>query len=978
LFWAHVAGLHNASLRLVPARPLYCSNFQSMRLHDSKPAELPVDSCFGPEMAEPREQNARLSGVLDAAKLTAIVVTDAHGLITLFSAGAERMLGYTAEEMVGKQTPVIYHLGSEIEARSRALSAQFGRDIRGINGVMSLARRNGYEEGEWTYVRKDGRHLTVSLALTTIKDSSGKITGYVGIASDITGSKLAESGLRMLAERLSLATSVADVGVWEWDVVTGAMNWDDTMVGIYGFTLTKESPYQQWQKSVHPDDLHLAEGVLQKTLRDKCRAAVDFRIIRPDGTIRHLSAAEGPILDENGNVRRIIGVNIDVTKRKEAEADLKRAKEEAEAANRAKTEFLANISHEIRTPMNGIMGMTELVLDTELDSEQREYLNLAKVSADSLLSLINDILDYSKIEAGKLDIESIEFNLGDCLGDTMKTLSLRAHQKGLELAFEIEPNVPDALIGDPGRLRQIILNLVGNAIKFTEQGEVVLSVQLLTHVGNELELHFTVSDTGIGISAEKQSEIFDAFKQADGSMTRKYGGTGLGLTISSRLVELMGGRIWVESELGEGSRFHFTTNFKLQTSATRTVVPRDPATLRDMRVLVVDDNATNRQILVKMLNSWGMVPTVSESGAKAMVTLTESKGIGRTYSLILLDAQMPEMDGFALAEYIKRHPSFRSATIMMLSSAGQRGDAMRCRELGVAAYLTKPIRQTELMDAILSALGTRARTETRPALVTRRTLHESQNRLRVLLAEDNAVNQLVALRLLERFGHAVTLAANGKKALEALEKDRYDVVLMDVQMPEMNGWEATRAIREKERVAGGRIPIIAMTAHAMKGDDERCYAAGMDDYLTKPIRTEELMAVLEKVGARKLAREVRMDSETSGKNGQSLDMAAALDRLGGDRELYYELVDVFKTEYPGIEAEMRHAIEGSDARALERSAHTLKGSSANLGAVGVSDTSLELEKMARSGDLQGVGEQFKHLQQEVERLYSELEALREG
>jgi two-component system, sensor histidine kinase and response regulator len=948
-----------------------------MHLNDMKQAEAQLDSPVAVELAQLREANSRLNDLLDAAKLTAIVATDPQGLITTFNAGAERMLGYAASEMIGKQTPAIYHLASEIDARSRALSAQFGREVRGMNAVLSLARRDGFEEGEWTYVCKDGRHLTVRLALTGIRDSSGKIKGYLGIASDITGHKLAESRLKMLAERLSLATSVAAVGVWEWDVASGALTWNDTMAEIYGFVLAKESAYEQWQGAIHPDDLHLAEGAMQKTLREKGRAAVDFRIIRPDGSVRYLSAAEGAVLDENGNVVRITGVNIDITSRRKAEAELQRAKEEAEAANRAKTEFLANISHEIRTPMNGIMGMTELVLDTDLDSEQREHLNLAKIAADSLLSLINDILDYSKIEAGKLDIDAIDFNLGDCLGDTMKTLSLRAHQKGLELAFEIEPNVPDAVIGDPGRLRQIILNLVGNAIKFTEQGEVVLSVHLLTHVSDELQLRFTVADTGIGISPEKQSEIFEAFKQADGSMTRKYGGTGLGLTISSRLVELMGGQIWVESEPGEGSRFHFTTNLKLQKSATRTIVPRDPTTLRDMRVLVVDDNATNRQILVKLLDSWRMVTTVAENAAKAMVTLSEAKGIGRTYPLILLDAQMPEMDGFALAEYIKRHPSFRASTIMMLSSAGQRGDAMRCRELGVAAYLTKPIRQTELMDAILTALGTRARADAKPTLVTRHTLREIQNRLHVLLAEDNAVNQLVALRLLERFGHSVTVAANGKKALEALEKESYDAVLMDVQMPEMNGWEATRVIREKEKAAGGRIPIIAVTAHAMKGDDERCYAAGMDDYLTKPIRTEDLMAVLDKVSTRKLAREARLDSSTLKEDPAPLDMAAALDRLGGDRDLYDELVGVFKEEYPNIEAELRRAVESRDAKTLERSAHTLKGSSANLGAVGVSNAALELEKLARSGELDGAGERFKILQQEVERLYSELESVRE-
>ncbi len=930
------------------------------------------------ELADLREANGRLRALLDASKLNSIVATDPNGLITVFNSGAEQMLGYAASEMVGKQTPAVFHLASEIEDRSRSLSEEFGRPIRGFDVFVQLARRGESEEREWTYVRKDGKRLIVSVAVSAVQEVDGKIIGYLGIAHDITKRKESESKLLLLTERLSLATSVAAVGVWEWDVANKAMTWDATMAEIYGFSLSSESPYEQWSRSVYPDDLPAAEGALEKVMREKGRAAVEFRIIRPDGSIRHLAAAEGVFLDDHGSVGRIIGVNIDVTSRKKAEADLQRAKDEAEAANRAKSEFLANMSHEIRTPMNGIMGMTELVLDTDLDSEQREYLNLAKISADSLLSLINDILDYSKIEAGKLDIEAIDFHLGDCLGDTMKTLSLRAHQKGLELAFEIEPNVPDALVGDPGRLRQIILNLVGNAIKFTEQGEVVLSVQLLTHVPGNLQLRFTVADTGIGISPDKQTAIFEAFKQADGSMTRKYGGTGLGLTISSRLVELMGGRMWVESEIGEGSRFHFTADFKVQKAAARTVVPRDPGTLCDMRVLVVDDNATNRQILVKMLEGWRMVPTVSESGAKAMVTLTEAKGTGRTFPLILLDAQMPEMDGFALAEYIKRHPSFRAATIMMLSSAGQRGDAMRCRELGVAAYLTKPIRQSELMDAILNALGTRAKTDAKHALVTRHSLREGKHRLRVLLAEDNVVNQLVALRLLERCGHTVTVAANGKKALEALEKDSYDAVLMDVQMPEMNGWEATQAIREKERATGGRIPIIAMTAHAMKGDDERCFAAGMDDYLTKPIRTEELVSALDKVGARKIARELRLDRATPKQGGEALDMAAALDRLGGDRDLYYELVGVFKGEFPNVEAAMRRAIVDRDAGALERGAHTLRGSSANLGAVRVSDAAMELEKLARSGKLEGSEEQFKVLQKEIGQLFSELEMLREA
>ncbi|BCS98668.1 hypothetical protein DSLASN_43000 [Desulfoluna limicola] len=913
---------------------------------------------------------------------------DLTGNFLFFNTSFCTLLGYSREELTGKNNR---------EVLDKANAKKIFHVFHNVYATGKPASRV-----VWEIIRKDGRKIIIEASISLITDDSGEAIGFRGVGRDVTAQKKTEETLALNEARFrDISLSMAD-WIWETDKegryifsagnIKEVLGYDpDEILGKTPFEFMEESE----QKRV---------GNLFSEIFEEKRPIVDLKNwnLKKDGSRVCLLTNGVPITSSSGALLGYRGVDKDITREQQAEEDLRRINKElkqaieqaramaqrAELANAAKSEFLANMSHEIRTPMNGIIGMTDLVLGTHLTGEQREYLEMAMMSANSLLGLINDILDFSKIEAGQMELESIDFNLRLTLEHAMDTLALKAHEKDLELICHIRPDVPTALTGDPGRLRQVVVNLAGNAIKFTEKGEVLIRVERESETDSSVTLRFMVSDTGIGIPEGTRDSIFKSFKQVDGSTTRKYGGTGLGLSISKQLVDLMGGEIKAESPNpflskspscqhrqattpdAPGSLFHFTARFELSLSE-EVMPPRlELQDLEGMPTLIVDDNATNRLLLQEILASWGIVPTTAADAREAMSLANRAFQNGVPYQLALLDMQMPETDGFALAEMMKGSPFGDTLKMIMLSSMGQKGDSKRCKDTGISGYLSKPVKQSELLDTILITMGLQEET----AIITRHMLCELQERQNILLVEDNRINQTLAINLLKTRGHQVTLTTNGKEAVDAFETHDFDLILMDIQMPEMDGYEATRRIREMGQ-RGVAIPIVAMTAHAMKGDQEKCLEAGMDDYVPKPIKPETLFHVIEKLtrGAKKEPEDTALPSKAAAAFvPRTFDMSLAMETVLNDESIFCEIADIFLQDLPVNLEKIERSVTEKDAHALERAAHSLKGAVGNFGAAKAYEAAHRLEVLGKQKRLEMAADEFARLKQCIGDLSLEL------
>jgi PAS domain S-box-containing protein len=914
-----------------------------------------------------RRSESRFSEVFNLSPVAITVTRVADGGFLDVNDALLQMLGYQRDEVIGN-TSVAVAFWMSPEERAAMVER-----IQNTGSVRDFPMRGRAKGG-----------IVLDLLITVNMVELGGEPHLFCFLTNITERKRAEEALRESEEKFRSIVETTKDWIWSIDAQGRVLYANPAVTDILGYQ-PEELTGTSIVHCMHPDEQKEIATQLTGLVAGKdAWTNLLLRWRHKDGSDRYTQSSAIPMLSEHGELLGYRGSDHDITLLKRYEQELEDAKHKAEAANQAKSEFLANMSHEIRTPMNGVIGLTSLVLNTQLSVQQREYLGLMKSSADSLLRLLNDILDFSKMEARKLELDLVEFDVREAVGNTLKTFSASASEKGVELAYHVAPDVPHLLVGDPGRLAQIIVNLAGNALKFTKQGEVVVRLAVEPQGKASTLLHISVADSGIGMSADQQARIFAAFAQADSSTTRQYGGTGLGLTIVSQLVGLMDGTIGVESEVGKGTTFHLTVRLGLPEHPPATAIEQHPPALKDMPVLVVDDNRSSRLILAEILLSWGMRPVLAADGRQALEEMREHAALGTPFPLILLDAGMPQFDGFELAKAIGASPMLDSATIMMLSSSDPSAEMARCNALGVTRFVRKPIKQSELFDAIVTAANV-APIDRAPGLDDAQPVRAlAARKLNVLVAEDHPINQVLIAAILGGLGHSFSIAKNGLEVLQLLDHEPpgqpFDVVLMDGQMPEMDGYQATAEIRRRERVSGKHLHIIAVTANAMKDDRETCLAAGMDDYVTKPIDADELIERLEASQLKPAMRELAPPLAQAAPAGRApaFDFDSALKRTRGKLTLLKQLAHLFLEDMPNALADLQLAIDAGDMRAIERLAHRLRGAAFTVSAEPLAEAANQLEQIGKNQELDRVQEAASQLQARAAELVTELIALTEN
>jgi PAS domain S-box-containing protein len=923
-----------------------------------------------------RESETRMGAITDSAQ-DAILMMDPEGRVSYWSPAAERMFGFASTEATGQYLPTLIVPSGYLEAFHAVFPALLQTEGGpAVGTTLDLMGR-----------RADGQEFPVQLSLFAVQ-LDGRWHA-VGLLRDTIESKRADEELIRQQSRLEALMDNTPDHIYFKDADSRFTMISKALAESFGLRDPSQAVGKTDFDFFTEEHARLALEDERETMRSGLPlVGFEEKETWPDGHETWVSTTKLPHTDTDGNVVGTFGISRDITARKQAEGELAETNRRlegaiarstemtlrAEMANMAKSEFLANMSHEIRTPLNGVIGMTGLLLDTPLDDDQRRYAETVRASGESLLALLSDILDFSKIEAGKLELETIDFDLRALLDDFASTLALRAHAQGLEFICAAAPDVPALLAGDPGRLRQVLLNLAGNALKFTHQGEVAVRASLASETDTEVMLRLSVKDTGIGIPADKQGRLFEKFTQADSSTTRHYGGTGLGLAISKQLAELMGGQIGLVSEEGGGSEFWFTARFAKQAEGDRPVTPT--AEIRGVHILVVDDNATNREVLAAQLGAWGVRSEETPDGPSALLALARAKDAGDPFAAAILDMQMPGMDGADLARAIKADEALAPTRLVLMTSLGERGDAKQMEEMGFSAFLVKPARQSDLFDSLSAVLAGAAVARPGRPIVTRHVVREMRRgAVRILLAEDNITNQQVALGILKRLGLRADTVTTGAEAVRSLEALPYDLVLMDVQMPEMDGLEATRLIRDpRSAVQRHEIPIIAMTAHAMQGDRERCLEAGMNDYVTKPVSAQALADAVE----RWLPRDdgeipvhapagppAAAPAKAEGADAPVFDRAGMMARLMDDEDLARTVVDGFLEDAPRQIEALRSYLGAGDAPGALRQAHTIKGASATVGGEALRAVAFEMEKAAIAGDFDAVAAHLPDLESQL-------------